>query len=169
MQHIQPPNLDIPTSNLLLLLVREWLLIHVLWTKNFFLFVCVFVCLFVCVKKKHLQWVSNSLPIIHKYSTLPLNHLDTKFSHVHYLNSVVYILYIWGLVGLYTTIQPPQPRFFSSSAGKFPRAARRALGRKKTEVEAAILLYIARRDPIYIIYIPLVLFQLRKETLSKFS
>ena len=66
----------------------------------------------------------------------------------------------------------PKPRFFSSEAGKFPRAARRARGpkarghgvlpegifwprTKKNEVEAAIFLDIARRHPIYIIYIPL--------------
>ena len=36
-------------------------------------------------------------------------------------------------------------------------------GGKRTEVEAAISLYIARRDPIYIINIPLFLSQFAKE------
>ena len=34
---------------------------------------------------------------------------------------VVYILYIWGLVGLYPTIYPPRLRFFTSSVKSFGR------------------------------------------------
>ena len=66
----------------------------------------------------------------------------------------------------------PKPSFFSSEEGKFLRAASRARGpkargqgllpegifpprTKKTEVKVAILLDVARGDPIYIIYIPL--------------
>ena len=64
----------------------------------------------------------------------------------------------------------PRPRFFSSEVKKCPRAGpctraegprarpcTRAFfirGRKKSEVEEAILLYLARRHPIFIINIP---------------
>ena len=64
----------------------------------------------------------------------------------------------------------PRPRLFFVRGKKIPRAGpcprgegpRERLcprdffcrGRKKSEVEAAISLYIARRDPIYIINIP---------------
>ena len=74
-------------------------------------------------------------------------------------------MYILGLGGLYTTIQPRNRGYFSSEAEKFPRARPCpreffCRGRKITEVEVAISLDIARRDPIYIIYIPLFLIPL---------
>ena len=60
---------------------------------------------------------------------------------------------------IYNDIAPIRG-FFSSEATKFPRARPSprefcCRGRKKYEVEAAISLYRARRDPIYIINISL--------------
>ena len=64
----------------------------------------------------------------------------------------------------------PKPRFFFVQGQKFPRARPCpreffGRGRKNSEVEAAISLYIARRDPIYIINIPLFCLSLQKNSL----
>ena len=64
--------------------------------------------------------------------------------------------------------------FFSSEAKKFPRARPCpreffCRGRKKTEVEAAISLYIARRDPIYIINVPPFFFSHGIKLIKKYT
>ena len=71
---------------------------------------------------------------------------------------VVYLLYIWGLVGLYTTIQPPRPRLFFVLGNKIPSGRAVPLGfflpRTKNNLGlGAISLYIALRDPIYTLHI----------------
>ena len=63
---------------------------------------------------------------------------------------------------IYNDIAPKPRFFFVRGRKKFPRARPCpreffCRGRKKSEVEVAISLYIARRDPIYIINIPLLL------------
>ena len=68
-------------------------------------------------------------------------------------------MYILGLGGLYTTIEAPnREEIFLRAArrlstGRRPEGTAAALGNFLPEVGAAIFMYIARRDPRYIINI----------------
>ena len=81
-----------------------------------------------------------------------LNHI-CKYIYIYICN-----VYMGSRRAIYNDIAP-KPRFFFVRGKKFPRARpcpREFFwrGGQKTEVEAAISLYIARRDPIYIINVP---------------
>ena len=80
------------------------------------------------------------------------------FWGLRHKKKMVDLLYIRGLVGIYTTIYPPQPRIFLVLGRKIPSGrpvpSRIFLPWTKNNLGfGAISLYIALRDPIYTLYI----------------